>query len=99
MLIEKYEDPKINWKLLTTEFNQLVKAKNQRTIVELYKRYNEIKQVSEIVWTEEENQRLRDMVHKHGSKSNWFQISMNFDTKNSYNCFLQYKKLIDNNIK
>ena len=98
-LIEKYRDSKINWKLLTMEFNQIIGSRNQRTIFEVYKRYQEIKQASEIVWTEEENQRLRNMISKHGTKNNWFQISMNFDTKNSYNWFMQYKKLIDNNIK
>ena len=98
-MIANSENSKINWKLLAEEFNELLGGKVQRTIIELYKRYHEFQQSNEIIWTEEEDQRLRNMVSKHGSKSNWFQISMNFDTKNSYNWFLQYKKLIDNNIK
>ena len=39
------------------------------------------------------------MQQKYGVSNNWFQISMNFDTKNSYHCLMQYKKQTDNNIK
>lgn len=73
--------------------------KHQRSILELYKRYREYQGPAEIKWTQAENDRLRDMVAKHGVRNKWFQLSMNFDTKNSYNCFMQYKKLTDNRIK
>lgn len=98
-LLEQWKYRKINWKLLSQQFNSKVNARKQRKIIELYKRYHEIQGESEIVWTEEENRRLKQMQQKYGVSNNWFQISMNFDTKNSYHCLMQYKKQTDNNIK
>ena len=45
-----------------------------------------------LVWTDKENERLINMVQKYGS-DNWYQISMNFNDKSSYDCSNQWKHL------
>ncbi|CAI2365349.1 unnamed protein product [Moneuplotes crassus] len=70
-----------------------------RKLLELYKRHKEIEGSHEVEWTDEEREKLKSLILKYGERTNWFQISMNFDNKNSYHCFLEYKKMQDNNIK
>ena len=83
---------KVNWKQVEAEFNNRLQNGKPRKVLELFKRYNELKEPKEVSWTDEQNKLLESLVLKYGDK-NWFQISMNYDTKNSYQCLMQYKKL------
>ena len=80
----------VNWKNVETEYNKRISITKYRKLIELYKRYHETKATTEVQWNNDENQLLKELVLKYGDK-NWFQVSMNFDTKNSYQCLMQYK--------
>jgi len=91
-MVVQWRLTKINWKVLTQGYNSNVQdSSKHKSTLELYKRHRELTKTNEVIWTEKEDQRLRKMIKKYGTKNNWFQISMNFDTKNSYQCIIQYK--------
>lgn len=99
-LVKEYSPKKVNWRDVTLKFNNSAREKQKpKSLMELYKRYRVLTKSKEVVWTPEEDELLKQMVQKYGTNNNWFQISMNFSNKNSYQCILQYKKHEDNNIK
>jgi hypothetical protein len=84
-LVKEYHPNKPNWREIAHKYNDGISEKQKpKTLMELYKRYRVLTKQKEVVWTPEEDELLKKMVQKYGTNNNWFQISMNFPNKNSY---------------